>query len=671
MEETRVEVGRPRGAGKPRKLAPQRRQRNLWFAIPAVVGIVTIFAYAATGWPRADSEPGHGRMTQSADFCTKPGPAQLQGSYPPELFSGAALCNGAWVIYLVGSLYMFLALSIVCDEFFVPALEVIVERTKIADDVAGATFMAAGGSAPEFFTAVIGTFLSESNVGFGTIVGSAVFNVLFVIGCCAMFSKEVLSLTWWPLARDSVYYSITLAALVIFFLDSKIEWWEALIQFLLYIGYVTVMAYNVPLYKCTSRCFGARDSSAVSPAPMAEPGAAGFSDRPARRGSVIDRANAAAGVTSARATFHAHVLHMMFYETDPRGKGPNKEADGRFSRAVKIVMERTKAHSEEKAGIKPGNAALLRAAARAAGKGDTQDAASDAGGVAKDVSPLSPDEEEPKVTTSTGGQARAAAAETSGPSKHGSTGGTVVPSPSAKQGKQAKPADDEDKSAAVMGAADEDGDDDDEDPGDEGTVEDMLRWPHSTAGRIWYVAAAPLTYSLAYTVPDVRVKGREGWYPVTFFMSILWIALFSYLMVWWATVIGATLFIPESIMGLTFLAAGTSVPDLLTSVLVARQGLGDMAVSSSIGSNIFDVTVGLPVPWLIATLVRAAPVAVVSKGLRFSVFLLFCMLAVVIISILLSGWRLSTGLGIAMFLLYGVFVAISLLIELGPLEAPF
>jgi len=45
-------------------------------------------------------------------------------------------------------------------------------------------------------------------------------------------------------------------------------------------------------------------------------------------------------------------------------------------------------------------------------------------------------------------------------------------------------------------------------------------------------------------------------------------------------------------MGLTFLAAGTSVPDLITSVLVAKQGKGDMAVSSSVGSNIFDVTVG-------------------------------------------------------------------------------
>lgn len=46
-------------------------------------------------------------------------------------------------------------------------------------------------------------------------------------------------------------------------------------------------------------------------------------------------------------------------------------------------------------------------------------------------------------------------------------------------------------------------------------------------------------------------------------------------------------------MGLTILAAGTSVPDLITSVIVARKGFGDMAVSSSVGSNLFDVTCGL------------------------------------------------------------------------------
>lgn len=50
-----------------------------------------------------------------------------------------------------------------------------------------------------------------------------------------------------------------------------------------------------------------------------------------------------------------------------------------------------------------------------------------------------------------------------------------------------------------------------------------------------------------------------------------------------AEVIGALIAIPQAIMGLTFLAAGTSVPDLITSVIVAKKGFGDMAVSSSIG----------------------------------------------------------------------------------------
>ena len=57
-------------------------------------------------------------------------------------------------------------------------------------------------------------------------------------------------------------------------------------------------------------------------------------------------------------------------------------------------------------------------------------------------------------------------------------------------------------------------------------------------------------------------------------------------MVWMADVIGQVAKIPIEIMGLTFLAAGTSVPDLITSVIVAKKGLGDMAVSSSIGNVI-------------------------------------------------------------------------------------
>ena len=59
----------------------------------------------------------------------------------------------------------------------------------------GATFMAAGGSAPEFFTSVIGVFISSDNVGIGTIVGSATFNILCVLAFCCLFSK-VRALLW-------------------------------------------------------------------------------------------------------------------------------------------------------------------------------------------------------------------------------------------------------------------------------------------------------------------------------------------------------------------------------------------------------------------------------------------------------------------------------------------
>lgn len=164
--------------------------------------------------------------------------------YPKELFTECQMKDGAVVLHVFGMLYMFTALALICDEFFVPALEVIIEVLDISDDVAGATFMAAGGSAPEFFTSVIGVFISDSEVGVGTIIGSAVFNVLFVIGMCAVFSKELLTLTWWPLFRDVTFYSIGLAILIASFLDKKIMWYEALILFCWYLCYCLFMKIN-------------------------------------------------------------------------------------------------------------------------------------------------------------------------------------------------------------------------------------------------------------------------------------------------------------------------------------------------------------------------------------------------------------------------------------------
>ena len=127
---------------------------------------------------------------------------------------------------------------------------------------------------------------------------------------------------------------------------------------------------------------------------------------------------------------------------------------------------------------------------------------------------------------------------------------------------------------------------------------------------LFTVLTVPLNATLAYTVPDCRVIGAEGYCYVTFVTSIIWIGIYSFGMVECIVCIGCFTGIPIFIMGLTFLAAGTSVPDLLSSVIVARQGHGDMAVSSSVGSNIFDVLFGLPIPWLAYAIYKDRPVLV-------------------------------------------------------------
>ncbi|PWA14902.1 hypothetical protein CCH79_00014219 [Gambusia affinis] len=190
-----------------------------------------------------------------------------QGDYPTDLFSVEDRRQGYVALHMFGMLYMFIALAIVCDEFFVPALTVITEKLEISDDVAGATFMAAGGSAPELFTSVIGVFVSHSNVGIGTIVGSAVFNILFVIGMCALFSKEVLNLTWWPLFRDVSFYIVGLLLLIYFFLDNQITVSESISLLLCYTCYVTFMKFNSQIENLIKSSLGSNQVVELEAAP--------------------------------------------------------------------------------------------------------------------------------------------------------------------------------------------------------------------------------------------------------------------------------------------------------------------------------------------------------------------------------------------------------------------
>ncbi|KAI7805198.1 putative sodium/potassium/calcium exchanger 3-like [Triplophysa rosa] len=324
--------------------------------------------------------------------------------FPDDIFNNEERLDGAVALHVLCAMYMFYALALVCDDYFVPSLEKICERLHLSEDVAGATFMAAGSSAPELFTSVIGVFITKGDVGVGTIVGSAVFNILCIIGVCGIFAGQAVRLSCWTLMRDSTYYTISVATLIV-----------------------------------------------VS------------------------------------------------------------------------------------------------------------------GGLNK------------------------------------------------------------------------------------------LKW----------LLAWPLSLLLFLTVPNCATPRWERWYMVTFVTSTLWIASFSYIMVWMVTVIGYTMGIPDVIMGITFLAAGTSVPDCLASLIVARQGMGDMAVSNSIGSNVFDILIGLGLPWTIKTLAISygSTIHLSSKGLIFSVGLLLASVFLTVVSVHLNKWKLDRRLGFFCLLMYAVFLCFSILIE--------
>ncbi|KAK6307410.1 hypothetical protein J4Q44_G00225580 [Coregonus suidteri] len=109
--------------------------------------------------------------------CTEP----AINEFPEDVFTTYQRTRGAVLLHIFAALYMFLALAIVCDDYFVMSLEKICEKLDLSEDVAGATFMAAGSSAPELFASIIGVFITHGDVGVGTIVGSAVFNILCII----------------------------------------------------------------------------------------------------------------------------------------------------------------------------------------------------------------------------------------------------------------------------------------------------------------------------------------------------------------------------------------------------------------------------------------------------------------------------------------------------------
>lgn len=333
----------------------------------------------------------------------------------------------------------FYILAVLTEQFFVPSIDKLAHKLKLSSDAAGATLLAAGSSAPEFFIslfAVLGIAGgTHADVGAGTIVGSAIFNVLVIVGASSLFGA--VKLQWQPVIRDLLFYTITIFMLLAAFWDGKIIWWEALGFVLMYAVYVFVVV--------------------------------------------------------------------------------------NWRKWLKY----------------------------------------------KDVVSVEPTE---------------------------------------------------------------------------GTSRSLI---HRTIGLV---------------IPDPMRHPRL--YPLSFLLSVVAIALLSWLLVTQVIVVADAFHINPIFLALTVLAAGTSVPDLIGSLVVARQGRGDMAVSNAIGSNIFDVLFGLGLPWMIVLIFAGRElVPVGTENLTSSVLLLIATVVTILFLLVVRRWRIGRKSGlvlIALYVAYCVYIALSL-----------
>ncbi|XP_077058098.1 sodium/potassium/calcium exchanger 3 [Siphateles boraxobius] len=553
-----------------------------------------------SSWPETDF-PRRRVLQYGFENQTIDSPRAAIHEFPEDIFTKEQRKRGAILLHVLCAIYMFYALALVCDDYFVPSLEKISENLQLSEDVAGATFMAAGSSAPELFTSLIGVFITEGDVGVGTIVGSAVFNILVIIGVCGIFARQTVVLTWWPMFRDSLYYIFSVLALILVIYDERVVWWESMLLISMYGVYILIMKFNRQIASFVQRSCGSPAQCCI------------------RREMPTDKEGDEVGVNCNTS--------MVLLKKAPADSGQESQ----------VVMV------DELLILSPHQLSFPEAGLRVM--------------ITPHFSPRTRLSMAGRMLIS---ERQRLLRESRTPVKTFSSRG-IVNGGSAEPQQTLEETEIIDGKKGVKVDVENNQPEEEDEDGDE-----RFRPLHIPAGYRacikWFVSW-PLSLLLYYTVPNCVSPRWHRWFMITFFASTLWIAIFSYLMVWMVTIISYTLDIPDYIMGITFLAAGTSVPDCMASLIVARQGMGDMAVSNSIGSNIFDILLGLGFPWTLRTLVvdYGSTVFINNKGLVYSVILLLASVFLTVLSVHLNGWKLDRKLGLGLLLLYSVFLLSSIL----------
>ena len=232
--------------------------------------VFLILSWEASGLPRDEN----GQCPSTANISCKDG--LLLPVWKPKSNISVAQTAGRAIVYFLSLMYCFLGVSIIADRFMA-AIEVITSQEKEVriktktgevqvisvriwnETVSNLTLMALGSSAPEILLSIIeicGMDFEAGELGPGTIVGSAAFNLFVIIGICIVvipkgesrrikhFGVFVVTSIWSVFAYLWLYFIIAVTS------KGIVEFWEAFLTFLFFpITVLTAYIADIKLFQ--------------------------------------------------------------------------------------------------------------------------------------------------------------------------------------------------------------------------------------------------------------------------------------------------------------------------------------------------------------------------------------------------------------------------------------
>lgn len=109
--------------------------------------------------------------------------------------------------------------------------------------------------------------------------------------------------------------------------------------------------------------------------------------------------------------------------------------------------------------------------------------------------------------------------------------------------------------------------------------------------------------------------------------------------------------VSDTIIGLTIVAVGTSMPELITSAVAAFRRHGDVAYGNIIGSNIYNIL------FILGTAALIEPIAVPAQIVRFDIWIMVGATALLVL-FARTGFKLHRWEGFAFVIAYGVYLGL-------------